>query len=110
MFPRLLQNHVLANLVFALVLVTGALSYALMPREQNPEVNFNWIDVTTTLPGASATDIEKRVTEPREEAVRKVRDVRFVASTSRQGASGILVRFQDVDQAMFDKRVGDLRR
>ncbi len=108
---RFYQNHVLANLFFLLVLVVGFLSYYLMPREQDPNINFNWIDITTVMPGASASDVEKRVTDILEDAIRTVSDIKFVSSTSREGISSILVRFNDdINQATFDKRVTDLRR
>ena len=110
MFRRFLQNHVLANLAFALVLVLGTITYLTLPREQDPEVNFNWIAITTLLPGAAAIDVEKRVTDPLEEVIRRVPDTRFVSSTSREGTSSILVRFNEISERVFDKRVTDLRR
>jgi len=110
MLKRLFQNHVLANLTFALVLMVGFLSYNLMPREQDPTINFNWIDITTVLPGATAEDVEKRVTEVIEKKIRKVTDVKFVSSVSRESISNILVRFDDISERIFDKRVADLRR
>ncbi|MEN8176335.1 MAG: efflux RND transporter permease subunit, partial [Pseudomonadota bacterium] len=110
MYRTLLNNHVLANLTFALVLVVGMLSYATLPRQQDPTINFNWIVVTTVLPGASALDVEKKVTDPLEDAIRKVQDIRFMTSNSRESVSSILVRFQDIEPRLFDKRVNDLRR
>ena len=105
-----LSNHVFANLTFAVVLVMGIGGYMQMPREQDPEINFNWINVTTPLRGASAEDVEKLVTEPLEDAIRKVSDIRFVSSSSREGISTILVRFEDISSQTFDKRINDLRR
>ncbi|MEO8717543.1 MAG: efflux RND transporter permease subunit [Burkholderiales bacterium] len=106
----LLRNHPLANILFAVVLVMGTISYLQMPREQDPEINFNWVNVVTTLPGASAEDVEKRVTQPLEDAIKNVTDIRFVLSSSRENVSSILVRFRDVSERVFDKRVNDLRR
>ncbi|WP_260292216.1 efflux RND transporter permease subunit [Sedimenticola hydrogenitrophicus] len=110
MLGRLFSNHVLANLTFGLVLVVGFLSYNLMPREQDPSINFNWIDITTVLPGAAAADVEKRVTEVLEKQIRRISDIKFVSSVSRESISSILVRFEDIEPAVFDKRVADLRR
>ncbi|MDH3712659.1 MAG: efflux RND transporter permease subunit [Gammaproteobacteria bacterium] len=110
MLNRLLHNHVLANLAFALVLVLGAAAYSTMPREQDPEINFNWIDIHTVLPGASAVDVELQVTDVLEDAIRNVSDIKFVSSVSRAAVSSILVRFEDIDTRTFDKRVNDLRR
>ena len=110
MYRSFLQNHVLANLTFIMVLVLGTLTYMFLPREQDPDVNFNWVVITTILPGAAALDVEKRVTDPLEEVLRKVPDTRFVSSTSRQETSTILVRFNEISERIFDKRVTDLRR
>ncbi len=109
-YARLIQNHPLANIAFAVVLVMGALAYLAMPREQDPEINFNWVMVTAVLPGASAEDVEKRVTKPLEDAIKGVADIRFVMSSSRENIASILVRFRDIDERVFDKRINDLRR
>ena len=110
MLKKLYQNHVLANLTFGLVLMVGFLSYGLMPREQDPSINFNWIDITTVLPGASASDVEKRITEVLERKIRRVSDIKFVSSVSRESISSVLVRFEDIEPRVFDKRIADLRR
>ncbi|OMH39770.1 efflux RND transporter permease subunit [Motiliproteus sp. MSK22-1] len=110
MLARLLQNHVLANLAFVLVLLIGFLSYQMLPRQQDPSINFNWLVVTTVLPGASASDVEKRVTDPLEDAIRNIADIKFMSSNSRENISSLLIRFEDIDDRTFDKRVADLRR
>ena len=110
MLRPLFQNHVFANLTFTLVLVIGLLCYGMLPRQQDPDMNFNWISIITLLPGASAEEIEKRITDPLEDAIQKVPDTSFVLSGSREGISDILVRFNDMDERTFDKRVSDLRR
>jgi multidrug efflux pump subunit AcrB len=66
--------------------------------------------ISPPLPGASAEDVEKRVTNPLEDSIRNVQDVKFVVSSSREGVSNILVRFRDIPVRVFDKRVNDLRR
>lgn len=110
MYRRLLENHVLANLTFILVLVIGFLAYGSMPRQQDPTINFNWISVVTILPGASAEDVEKRVTDPMEDAIRSISDIKFASSNSRENISSLLIRFNDIDERTFDKRIADLRR
>jgi len=108
---RFLSNHVLANLTFGLVIVLGVLSYFQMPRAKDPELNFNWINIIIVFPGASAIDIERRISDPLEDSLRRtVKDMKFVLSTSRDGISNILVRFNQIDEREFDKRVIDLRR
>jgi multidrug efflux pump subunit AcrB len=106
----LLSNHVLANLAFVLVLVMGISAYLNLPREKDPEINFNWIQIVTILPGASAEDVEDKVTNLLEEAVDKVEDIKFISSSSRESVSTILVRFEDIPERQYDKRLNDLRR
>ncbi len=110
MLSTLLRNHVLTNLMFGLVLIVGLLAYTMLPRQKDPTINFNWLVVTTILPGASALDVEKKVTDPLEDAVRRVQNIKFMSSNSRDSVSSILVRFQDLEPRLFDKRVNDLRR
>ena len=110
MFARFLQNHVLANLAFVLILTIGLLTYAtLMPREKDPEINFNWVNITTAYPGAAAIDVEQRVTDILEEAIERLQDIKFVSSYSRDAISSILVRFETIDERTFDRRMADLR-
>ncbi|MEZ5621673.1 MAG: efflux RND transporter permease subunit [Burkholderiaceae bacterium] len=106
----LIENHPLANIAFAVVLLLGAVAYATMPREQDPEINFNWVSIVTALPGASAEEVERLMTNPLEDAIDGVADLRFVVSTSRDNVSSILVRFREIPDKVFDKRMNDLRR
>lgn len=110
LYRTLITNGPLANIAFGVLLTLGLIAYLTLPREQDPEINFNWVNITTVLPGASAEDVEERVTAPLEDAIRGVQDVRFVSSTSRESVSNILVRFNDLSPRIFDKRISDLRR
>lgn len=110
MIKSIIKNQALTNLTFVLVLFLGALAYIQLPREQDPSIDFNWVIIATKLPGASAEEVEREVTEPLEEAIARVSDVRHVSSNSRQDISSILVRFADLDDDRFATRLTDLRR
>ncbi len=109
-YKRLLENHILTNLLFLLILVMGWLAYYQLPREQDPSVNFYWVQIWAYWPGATAYDVENRITTPLERSIERVEDIKFVSSTSRQGIASILVRFSDIGDAAFDRRLTDLRR
>ena len=110
LYRRLIENHPLANIAFALVLIGGIVTYLLLPRAQDPEINFNWVQISTVLPGASAEDVEQEITAPLEDAIAQVKDIKFVSSSSRENLSSILVRFEEISSRDFDKRINDLRR
>lgn len=109
-FRLLLANHPLANILFAVVMLLGLVSYVTMPREQDPEINFNWVSITATLPGATAEEVERLIVNPLEDGIKGVADVRFVISNARENVATMLVRFREIDQRTFDKRMNDLRR
>ncbi|MBM3374883.1 MAG: efflux RND transporter permease subunit [Betaproteobacteria bacterium] len=109
-FQALLSNRPLANIAFVVVLLLGLMSFLSMPREQDPEINFNWVAISANMPGASAEDVERLVVNPLEDAISNVSDIRFVLSTAREGVATLLVRFQELSDAAFDKRMNDLRR
>lgn len=81
-----------------------------MPRQQDPTINFNWISIITALPGASAEDVEDRITDPIEDAINGISDINFVSSNSRENTSSILVRFEDLSSEVYEKRLSSLRR
>ena len=111
LLKRILSHHVLANLTFCLILIIGTIAYFQMPRAKDPEINFNWINITTFFPGATAEDVEKRITNPLEKALRgKIQNMKYVSSTSREGISNILIRFEQISEDQFYKRIVDLRR
>ena len=106
----MLSNRPLANITFVVVILLGLLSYFSMPREQDPEINFNWVAINAALAGANPEDVERLVTNPIEDAISNVSDIRFVLSNSREGVASLLVRFQELPATTFDKRMNDLRR
>ena len=110
MYRKLLGNSILVNLTFLLVVVAGWFAYQNMPREQDPSVNFNWLNIWVGWPGASAEDVEKRVTDIIETELGRISNIRFVSSTSRHGASNIVVRFEELAPREFDKRIQEVRR
>ena len=110
MYRKLLTNTVLVNLTFLLVIIAGWISYNGMPREQDPDVNFNWVIISTAWPGATAEDVENQITNPIEDEIEKVPDINRVSSSSRISFSFITVRFADIEPVLFRQRVEELRR
>lgn len=76
------------------MLVLGYLGLKSMPREQNPEVDFPFVTVTTAYPGAGPEEIETLVTKQIEDAVTSVEGVKQIQSTSLEGASVVSIEFE----------------
>lgn len=109
-YEKLVANAPLANLTFVITLVLGVAVYVTLPRARDPEINFNWVNIWTAYPGATAEEVEREVTSPLEDALRSVPDVRYILSSSREGRSSILIRFTHLDERTFDRRINDVRR
>lgn len=74
-----------------------------LPREEEPQIKAPMIDVMVSMPGASAKEIEERVTIPMEKLLHEVSGVEYIYSISRPGESLVIVRFlvgQDLDSSI----------
>ncbi|HET9011456.1 MAG TPA: efflux RND transporter permease subunit, partial [Gemmatimonadaceae bacterium] len=71
----------------------GALAVAALPREEEPQIIVPMVDVFVEMPGATAADVEQRVTRPMEQLLWEVPGVEYVYSTSSPGQSMVVVRF-----------------
>jgi len=85
---RLTPLAVLASLVL------GLFAVARLPREEEPQIKVPMVDVIVTMPGATAVEVENRVTRPMEKFLWEVPGVEYLYSTSSPGRSLVIVRFQ----------------
>jgi multidrug efflux pump subunit AcrB len=93
----------LTPLVIVVSLLLGAFAVVALPREEEPQIVVPMIDVFVRMPGASATEVEQRITRPLEQLIAEVPGVEYVYSTSSSGQSMIVVRFyvgQDQERAL----------
>ncbi len=85
----------------------GALSYQSMRKEQNPDVSFGMITVTTVYPGAGPEEVNNLVTRRIEDAVSGVNGLRELTSTSLEGVSTVMAQLDlgiDQDVALNEVR------
>jgi multidrug efflux pump subunit AcrB len=83
----------LTPLVIAASLLMGAFAVWKLPREEEPQIIVPMIDVFVRMPGASAREVEERVTKPMEKLLWEVPGVEYIYSTSSAGMSMAVVRF-----------------
>jgi len=93
----------LTPLVIIGSLALGLLAVLALPREEEPQIIVPMIDVFVSMPGASPTEVEQRVTRPMEKLLWEVPGVEYLYSTSSPGQSMVVVRFvvgEDEERAL----------
>ena len=86
-------NSKLTPLIIAAAVLLGVGAVLLLPREEEPQIIVPMIDVFVQMPGASAKEVEERVTKPMEKLLWEVPGVEYIYSTSSPGSSMAIVRF-----------------
>ena len=84
----------LTPIVVAASLLLGFFSILMLPREEEPQIKVPMIDVMVAMPGASAAEIENRVTRPMEKLLWEIADVEYLYSTASPGGNMTVVRFK----------------
>lgn len=78
-----------------IVLVLGFLSFRNMSMDFLPSMEFPYAIVMTTYPGASPEEVERAVTEPVEQAMSRINNVKEVQSMSNNNMSVVVMEFND---------------
>ncbi len=84
----------LTPLLIVLSILVGAFSVFMLPREEEPQIIVPMIDVMVGMPGASAREVEERVTKPMEKFLWEIPGVEYIYSTSSSGMGMAIVRFK----------------
>jgi multidrug efflux pump subunit AcrB len=93
---RLAQAFIKSKLTPLFLIASIALGIAavvLLPREEEPQIIVPMIDVMVSFPGASAKEVETRITKPMERLLWEIPGVEYVYTTSSPGSSIAIVRF-----------------
>ncbi len=101
------QRPVLTTMmVFALV-VLGGYAYLGLSVDLFPDIDFPYVTVTTTYPGAGPDEVETQVTDRIEDAVSTLANVDLLESISRESVSFVIIRFEL--EASQDEAANDVR-
>jgi len=96
-------NSKLTPLIVLASLVLGVFAVIITPREEEPQIVVPMIDVTVSYPGASAKEVEERVTKPMEKFLWEIKGVEYLYTISKPGRSIAIVRFyvgQDMESSI----------
>ncbi|RME34647.1 MAG: efflux RND transporter permease subunit [Gammaproteobacteria bacterium] len=94
-----------ANLVMALMMVTGLFALSQLNRQFFPDFAVDFITVSVEWPGASASDVDSNIVQAIEPEVRFLDGVKKVTSTSFEGMGSVAIEFHpgtDMQQALSD--------
>ncbi|HEY1297942.1 MAG TPA: efflux RND transporter permease subunit [Chloroflexota bacterium] len=80
--------------ILALVLM-GGVAYTYLHVDRLPPVTIGVVSVSSSLPNASAQNVELLVTEPIENAISGISGVDNVTSTSSEGSASVIVQLAD---------------
>ncbi|MGO1051347.1 efflux RND transporter permease subunit [Crossiella sp. CA198] len=89
-----LANRALVALIAIVAAVFGAFAIPSLKQELLPSLEFPAATVVAAYPGSSPELVEDQVSIPVENAVRAIKGVDKVTSTSREGSSTVQVQFQ----------------
>ena len=90
-----IDHRTVIYVIMTIFLILGISSYFSMPRETFPEINDTKVFVSTIYPGNTAEDIERSITDPLEEALKRVTNLVEIRSTSSEDFSVIDIEFDE---------------
>ncbi len=91
-----IERPILANVLAAITIIIGFISYSRLPVEQYPPITPPTIQVTSRYPGASASVVAATIGVPLEQAVNGVERMIYMSSTSSSDGSYTLTISFDV--------------
>ena len=99
------RARIFTLLVVLLPIVAGTYAYQTLPKEGEPEIQAPIAIVITSYPGASPTEMESLVTNPLEEALGDLKNIKEMRSSSQTGVSVVVVEFDiEADQDLSIQR------
>ncbi len=102
-FAHYFIDSKLTPLIIVASILLGIAAVIALPREEEPQIIVPMVDVFVQMPGASAKEVEQRITSPMEKLLWEIPGVEYVYSTSSPGMSMAIVRFfvgQDEEAAI----------
>ncbi len=93
-----LEHRISVLVAIVVITLMGLTSYLSIPRESNPEIKIPIYVINTIYSGVSPADIENLITQPIEDELNTIPDIKEITSVSVEGYSSISAEFDpDVD-------------
>ncbi|MCX8094461.1 MAG: efflux RND transporter permease subunit [Candidatus Goldbacteria bacterium] len=89
------KKSILVNLIAIIVTITGFFIYIKSPKEIFPNIEFGIVVVNTIYPQASSEDVEKLITNLVEDAVKNIKGVKELYSSSSESLSMVIIQAEE---------------
>ena len=76
------------------ILVLGVVAYTKMTPDLLPNMDFPYVVIVTTDPGASPEAVESDITKPMEQAMATLNEIKHISSTSQNSVSMVVLEFE----------------
>ncbi len=81
------------TMFFLAIAIIGLVSYTRLPVDLLPAMNWPWVTIVTTWPGAGPKEIETMVSKPIEDAVVSLNKLKHIRTFNRENASVVVLEF-----------------
>ncbi|HET8817851.1 MAG TPA: efflux RND transporter permease subunit [Pseudidiomarina sp.] len=88
------NNRVAANLLMAIIIVSGILAIGQVRKQMFPEIELNIISVQVPFPGAAPQEVEQGVIVRIEDAIEDVDGIERLSSTAREGLGTLTIEVE----------------
>ncbi|MFO0476627.1 MAG: efflux RND transporter permease subunit [Alphaproteobacteria bacterium] len=102
-----IKRPVFAIVISLLISAFGIMAYTNLPMRELPDIDPPVVSIQSAYPGAAASVVETRITQPLEDAVAGIEGIDTISSTSRDGSASVNITFRltrDIEAAANDVR------
>ncbi|MET1254600.1 efflux RND transporter permease subunit [Aliikangiella maris] len=91
-------NPVAANLLMIFIIIGGFISYQMMTKRMQPDIQFNSVNIQVAYLGAAPEEVEQGVILKIEEAIQDVKGIKRINSTASEGYASVVAEIEnDID-------------
>ncbi|KGJ99363.1 efflux RND transporter permease subunit [Thalassotalea sp. ND16A] len=102
-----LQRTRSVMMIFILLLIAGAITYANIPKESNPDITIPRIYVSMVHDGISPEDAERMLVRPMENELKAIEGIKEMSATASEGHASVTLEFNpgfDSSEALSNVR------
>jgi multidrug efflux pump subunit AcrB len=101
-------NPVAANLLMVFIIIGGFISYSMMTKRMQPDIQPNMVRISVPYLGAAPQEVEQGVIIKIEEAIQDTKGIKRVNSTASEGMGTVVVELNndiDLDDAVNEIKI-----